>query len=52
MNAPIILLIGDADTGLEDTFMSVGRGLFERGYSVAMADLPGQSMTMVDDLFW
>jgi pimeloyl-ACP methyl ester carboxylesterase len=51
-NAPVILLIGGADTGFEDTFMTAGRELFERGYSVAMADLPGQGMTMVDDLFW
>ena len=51
-DAPVVLLIGGADTGFEDTFMSAGRGLFERGYSVAMVDLPGQGTTMVDGLFW
>jgi alpha-beta hydrolase superfamily lysophospholipase len=51
-DADVILLIGGADTGFEDTYMTAGRGLFDRGYSVAMVDLPGQGMTMADDLFW
>jgi len=38
--------------GFEDTFMSTGRSLFERGYSVAMADPPGQGTKMVDGRLW
>jgi len=51
-HAPVVLLIGGADTGFEDTFLTVGRGLFECGYSVAMVDLPGQGITMADGLYW
>jgi pimeloyl-ACP methyl ester carboxylesterase len=50
--APVVLLIGGADTGFEDTYMSAGRSLFDRGYSVAMVDLPGQGTTMADGLSW
>jgi pimeloyl-ACP methyl ester carboxylesterase len=51
-NAPIVLVIGGADTCFEDLFLSVGRGFFERGYSVAMVDLPGQGATANDGLYW
>ena len=51
-NAPVVLVIGGADTCFEDLFLSVGRGFFERGYSVAMVDLPGQGATANDDLHW
>jgi pimeloyl-ACP methyl ester carboxylesterase len=51
-NAPIVLVIGGADTCFEDLFLSVGRGFFERGYSVAMVDLPGQGATANDALHW
>jgi pimeloyl-ACP methyl ester carboxylesterase len=51
-DAPVVLLIGGADTGYEDTFLTAGRELFERGYSVAMVDLPGQGLTMADGFGW
>jgi pimeloyl-ACP methyl ester carboxylesterase len=51
-NAPVVLVIGGADTCFEDLFLSVGRSLFERGYSVAMVDLPGQGATAADGLHW
>lgn len=50
--APVVLVIGGADTSLEDLFLSAGRALLERGYSVAMADLPGQGNTAADGLHW
>jgi len=50
--APVVLVIGGADTCFEDLFLSVGRGFFERGYSVAMVDLPGQGATANDGLYW
>ena len=50
--APVALVIGGADTCFEDLFLTLGRALFERGYSVAMADLPGQGITMADGLHW
>jgi len=50
--APVVLVIGGADTCYEDLYLTLGRNLLERGYSVALADLPGQGITMVDDLYW
>lgn len=51
-NAPVVLLIGGSDTCFEEIFLTVGRSLWEFGYSVAMADLPGQGITMADGLHW
>lgn len=51
-DAPVVLLIGGADTSFEDLFLSYGRALWERGYSVAIVDLPGQGITPVDGLYW
>jgi esterase/lipase len=51
-DAPVILVIGGSDTGFEDLFFTVGRDLFERGYSVALADLPGQGNMAADGLTW
>lgn len=51
-NAPIVLVIGGADTSFEDLFLTCGRGFIERGYSVAIADLPGQGITQADGLHW
>jgi alpha-beta hydrolase superfamily lysophospholipase len=51
-DAPLVLVIGGADTCFEDLFLTVGRNLFDRGYSVALADLPGQGITMADGLHW
>ena len=50
--APVVLVVGGADTCFEEMFFTVGRSLFERGYSVAMADLPGQGRTPLDGLHW
>jgi pimeloyl-ACP methyl ester carboxylesterase len=51
-HAPVVLVIGGADTSFEDLFLTIGRNLFDRGYSVALADLPGQGSTQADDLHW
>ena len=51
-NAPVVLVIGGADTCFEDLFLTAGRNLFERGYSVAIADLPGQGNTAAQGLHW
>jgi pimeloyl-ACP methyl ester carboxylesterase len=51
-NPPVVLVIGGADTCFEDLFLSVGRSFFERGYSVAMVDLPGQGATAAAGLHW
>src|ERR1700722_4011769 len=51
-NRPVVLVVGGADTCFEDLFLSVGRSFFERGYSVAMVDLPGQGATANDGLYW
>jgi esterase/lipase len=51
-DAPVVLVIGGADTCVEDLFLSVGRAIWERGYSVAVADLPGQGRTAADGLHW
>jgi pimeloyl-ACP methyl ester carboxylesterase len=50
--APLVLVIGGADTCFEDLFLTAGRNLFERGYSVALVDLPGQGATQADGLYW
>jgi hypothetical protein len=42
--APVALVIGGADTCFEDLFLTLGRSLFERGYSVAMTDLPARGV--------
>lgn len=51
-DAPVVLVIGGADTCVEDLFLSVGRGVWERGYSVAIVDLPGQGDTAARGLHW
>lgn len=51
-DAPVALVIGGADTCFEDLFLSLGRGIFERGYSVAIVDLPGQGNTARQGLRW
>lgn len=51
-DAPVVLLLGGADTCFEEIFLTVGRNVHEQGYSVAMADLPGQGLTMKDGLHW
>ena len=51
-NAPVVLVIGGADTCFEDLFLTVGRSLLDRGYSVALADLPGQGITAAAGLHW
>jgi pimeloyl-ACP methyl ester carboxylesterase len=51
-NAPVVLVIGGADTCFEDLFLTVGRGLLDRGYSVALADLPGQGITAASGMHW
>ena len=50
--APVALVIGGADTCFEDLFLTLGRNLFERGYSVALIDLPGQGITQASGLHW
>jgi len=50
--APTILVIGGADTCHEDRFLSQGRYYFDRGYSVALVDLPGQGLVQEQGLFW
>lgn len=51
-HAPVVLIIGGADTSFEDLFLTLGRNLFGRGFSVALVDLPGQGITMLDGLSW
>ena len=51
-DAPVVLVIGGADTCFEDLFLSIGRNLFDRGYSVAIADLPGQGATANEGMHW
>ena len=51
-DAPVVLLLGGADTCFEEIFLTVGRNVLEQGYSVAMVDLPGQGLTMKDGLHW
>ena len=51
-DAPTILVLGGADTCHEDRFLSQGRHYFERGYSVALVDLPGQGLVQAQGLHW
>jgi len=51
-DAPTALVIGGADTCFEDLFLTIGRNLLERGYSVALVDLPGQGITQAQGLHW
>jgi len=51
-DAPVVLVVGGADTCFEDLFLTVGRGLLDRGCSVALADLPGQGITAAAGLHW
>jgi esterase/lipase len=50
--APVALIVGGADTCFEDLFLTLGRNLFERGYSVALVDLPGQGITQASGMHW
>lgn len=50
--AVTVLIVGGADTCTEDLFLTAGRSLWDRGYSVAMVDLPGQGRTALDGLYW
>ncbi|EHY60725.1 hypothetical protein HRR83_000494 [Exophiala dermatitidis] len=51
-SAPTVLVIGGADSCHEDRFLSQGRHLFDRGYSVALVDLPGQGLVQEQGLYW
>ena len=51
-DAPVVLVIGGADTCFEDLFLTCGRSLLSRGYSVALADLPGQGINQASGLYW
>ena len=51
-SAPTLLVIGGADTCHEDRFFSPGRYFIERGYSVALVDLPGQGIVQEQGLYW
>jgi pimeloyl-ACP methyl ester carboxylesterase len=50
--APVVLVVGGADTCFEDLFLTAGRNLLDRGYSVALVDLPGQGITPASGLHW
>ncbi|CAK7211573.1 hypothetical protein SBRCBS47491_001170 [Sporothrix bragantina] len=51
-SAPTILVLGGADTCHEDRFVPQGRFYWDRGYAVALADLPGQGLVQAQNLFW
>jgi pimeloyl-ACP methyl ester carboxylesterase len=51
-SAPTMLVIGGADTCHEDRFLSQGRYYIDRGYSVALVDLPGQGLVQEQGLHW
>jgi pimeloyl-ACP methyl ester carboxylesterase len=51
-SAPTVLVIGGADTCHEDRFLSQGRYYIDRGYSVALVDLPGQGLVQEQGLHW
>lgn len=51
-NAPVVLVVGGADTCREDLFLAVARATWERGYSVATVDLPGQGIMPNEGLHW
>lgn len=50
--APVVLIVGGADTCFEELYLTVGKNVLDSGYSIALVDLPGQGNTMKDDLFW
>ena len=51
-SAPTMLVIGGADTCHEDRFLAQGRYYLNRGYSVALVDLPGQGVVQEQGLHW
>lgn len=51
-DAPTVLVIGGADTSHQDRFLSQGRAFLDRGYSVALVDLPGQGIVQAQGLHW
>lgn len=51
-DAPLVVVIGGADTCYEDLFLTCGRNLLARGYSVALVDLPGQGINQANGLYW
>jgi pimeloyl-ACP methyl ester carboxylesterase len=51
-SAPTVLVIGGADSSHEDLFFSAGRYFIDRGYSVALVDLPGQGLVQEQGLYW
>ena len=51
-DAPVVLVIGGADTCFEDLFLTCGRNLLNRGCSVALVDLPGQGINQANGLYW
>jgi alpha-beta hydrolase superfamily lysophospholipase len=51
-DAPVVLVIGGSDTCLEDLFLTVGRSLLGRGFSVALVDLPGQGRQQAEGMHW
>ncbi len=51
-SAPTVLVLGGADTCHEDRFLSQGRYYLDRGYSVALVDLPGQGLVQEQGLHW
>jgi pimeloyl-ACP methyl ester carboxylesterase len=51
-SAPVVLIIGGADTSMDALFLSLRRSTRECGYSIAIVDLPGQCITPKDRLHW
>lgn len=51
-SAPTVLVIGGADTCNEDLFLSPGHYFIERGFSLAVIDLPGQGLVQQQGLYW
>ncbi len=51
-SAPTLLVVGGADSALENIFFTIGRGAWERGLNVANVDLPGSNATALDGLHW
>jgi len=51
-SAPTLLVVGGADSALENIFFTIGRGAWERGLNVAIVDLPGSNATALDGLHW
>lgn len=49
-NAPVVLVLGGADTCFEEMFFTAGRSIWDRGYSVAIVDMPGQGRTALEGL--